>query len=472
MPIIKIKNKKSYITNTGITSSNVSSSVSGNINLIESQINEKKNTYINTKNAVQILEKHSNWNGYIKLFTEVESNFNVNDIIYITYTSPTIDNSRIFSLDNNYNNVTAQYYDNPFDENVKEFSFGYKVLYTNKYKNEIVINRNYDDIKLSNNSGQTIVLSDQSLSKVTFRKGTFFDKIADGVVFYGGDERNCNIFNSDFSIVQGTITYDDGSLTGATLSGVTILCSGLLATNNNNGYYTISLPIGLQTIKFYADGFITHTEILSVSGDINELNIRMSGGTNSVEIYGINEHLNAVCPNGSLTYYATVVGYTSPMIYLWQINRNGFWFDVGLNSPTLSYNQWQDGDILRCDVKDERDILNNTYTSSQEITISILTKSLTISVSPSNVIDYGTLVTFSADALCYDFSSYQWYLNILTPVGTNSPIYTNSTLDNNDLIHCVVNGDLTNYIQMEVTYPPTTTVAPSTTVTPTTTPTP
>ncbi len=178
MPTIKVHSIKSTISITGITSANVSSSVSGNMNLIQSQIKEKNNEYINTKNAVNLLEKYSNWNGYIKLYTEVESNFDVNDIVYITYSKTSMDDTRVFNLDNNYNNEFKKYYDDPFDNDIEEYSFGYKILYVNKYKNELVINRHFNDIT----SGY--VIANQCISKISCRKGNFFANISDGAVFF------------------------------------------------------------------------------------------------------------------------------------------------------------------------------------------------------------------------------------------------------------------------------------------------
>ena len=201
MSILKIKNKKPIFTITGVTSSNVSSSLSGNMDLIKAQINEKNNDYINIKNAVRILEKYSNWDGYIKLYTEIESNFEVNDIVYITYTED-ITESGVFNLEN------PSYPIKNIDE-FKGFTFndfynGYKILYTNPYKNEVVINRYYNDIPAGNK------LKYQYLSKVSCRGGYFFNNIADGVIFH-----KCNI-NINLPTTTTTTTAISGSTTTTT----------------------------------------------------------------------------------------------------------------------------------------------------------------------------------------------------------------------------------------------------------------
>ena len=98
MPRLIIQNKKPVAHATSAKSSNVSSSLSGNMPLIQSQINLKTNDYININNAVKILENYSNHEGWIKLSTEIENNFAVNDIVYVTNTEVT--GSTIFNLEN------------------------------------------------------------------------------------------------------------------------------------------------------------------------------------------------------------------------------------------------------------------------------------------------------------------------------------------------------------------------------------
>jgi len=145
------------------TYSSVHSNISSNI----AKIDNKIDNYINIKNAVKLLDNYSNWEGYIKLYTEVQSNFDVDDIVYITYTDYPI-SVGVFNLENP---------DTPYSE----WSMGYKVLAVNKLKNEVVINREYNDIK----SGA--LLSDQFLSKVSVRGGTFTGGVIDGLVFYNSD---------------------------------------------------------------------------------------------------------------------------------------------------------------------------------------------------------------------------------------------------------------------------------------------
>ena len=198
MPI-KILSANATSTKVVQTETNLSSSVSGNIPTIKSQIKSLSNDFINIKNAVKILEKCSNSNGYIKLSTEVESNFLVGDTVYVTYTEPTIP-AGVFNLEN----PTIPFVD---------FYLGYKILSVNNTRNEIVINRNYNDT-----SGLT--LKNQFLSKISCRGGNYYDNVADGVVFY-----NCNIFDSLFSPLTGLIT-------GSTIAEATVRACGITAISD------------------------------------------------------------------------------------------------------------------------------------------------------------------------------------------------------------------------------------------------
>ena len=228
MPRLIIQNKKPIAHATAAKSSNVSSSLSGNMPLIQSQINLKTNDYINIKNAVRILENYSNHEGWIKLYTEIENNFEVNDIVYITYTEPTIDPT-IFDLSNPA-------------EAFKEFYTGYKILYTNSYRNEIVINRHFNDITPGT------FLKNQYLSKMACLSGNYYNDISDGVVYY-----KCNV--GSFGFLQGHVY--SGATTGTTISGATVSINslGLTYITKDDGYYFFVVPIDVLYVQCSAPGY-------------------------------------------------------------------------------------------------------------------------------------------------------------------------------------------------------------------------
>jgi len=158
------------------------SSVISNIFSNQTKIDSKISEYINIKNAVKLLDNYSNWNGYIKLYTEITSNFEIDDIVYISYTEPLPLPAGVFNLANS---------STPY----AEWSMGYKVININKSKNEVVINREYNDVKPG------ALLSNQFISRVSVRSGTFTRGVIDGLVFY-----NANIF-SGVTFTQGVFKY-------------------------------------------------------------------------------------------------------------------------------------------------------------------------------------------------------------------------------------------------------------------------
>jgi hypothetical protein len=425
MPVIKTKSL-TPTTSTIAQSSNVSSSVSGNMDLVQSQISQKSNTYINIRNAVQILDTFSNWNGYIRLYTIFENNFNVNDTVYITYTSPLTIDTSIFNLENPSN------FDNPFDPPIN-FYLGYKVLYVNKYKNEIVINRHFNDIPAGK------LLKNQYLSKISCRGGDFYDDVTDGVVFY-----DCNLHNSTFATISGVVS-------GSTIVGAKILCSGLSTTSDINGHYSLDIPAGTNSVKCSADvqGYITETFIITVEENrFYTKNIFMTPGENSITICG-----STVCSGGWASFMSYQVGYDLPANYKWKING----VDVGTNNSVFSYNYFINGDIVTCEISDDI-----TTSISNEIIISISPPAILINADPSNIIYQGDTVLFTAILTCITNQIYEWYVNDIFI--TSGDTYSTNTLNDGDIIICKIGVIASNSITISIsqisTTTTTTTVAP------------
>ena len=419
MPTIKIPSPKNTTT-ISAKSSNVSSSINGNMELIQQQIAQKTNDYINIKNSVKILGNYSNWNGYIKLYTEVESNFEVDDIVYITYADPNIDLFRIFNLDNTYDKNTDTYLNDPFD---LEFGFGYKILYVNKYNNEVVINRYYNDITTG------FVIENQFLSKVSCRGGNYFNSIADGVTYY-----DCNFFNGEFGIISG-ITTSFGLIEGAI-----ILCSGLWTTTDKNGLYSLTVPSGPNIIKIKAVDYITNSITINVlKNEINILNFNLTAGTNSISIGSFG---NTVCYGEVVNFYSNVVGYEAPMFYQWKINN----VNAGSNNSVFSYNQFNDDDRVICEIKDDFDVLFGTSTISNEIAVQIIPQSLSISRYPIGSIYFGDELTFIAVNTCFDTYTYQWRINERVQIGITTNTFITSSLNDGDEVYCKLGSFSSNKI--------------------------
>ena len=418
MPTIKLSTNRITVNTSGVTSSNVSSSLNGNINLIKSQVAQKTNDYINIKNAVNILEIYSNWNGYIKIYTEVQSNFVVGDTAYITYAS-TKSMSNIFNLEN----------PSVPDEGSNRYYLGYKILYVNQSKNEIVINRHYNDIP----SGYS--LKYQQISKISCRGGYLYKSVSDGVVFY-----NCNILNVGFSTISGIV-----SINGIPTPGVMVTLSGSkrIHTTDSNGYYILNSVKGDNIIKSYKDGYIINNVTVHINSDEKKTqNISLISGNNNITISSnipINFVNNKVpiCSNNSIIFTSTNLGYSQNINYQWFIIRNGISLSVGTNNKIFSYNNFNTDDVVYCVVRDND--FNINYTSNN-ITVEVTPPLFEINTDFTTIHNYDS-ANFYAFSSCYVNPSFQWYVNGFL-VGTNNNLYTSSpySIPNDAEVLCVMSG--------------------------------
>jgi hypothetical protein len=143
---------------------------------------------------------------------------------------------------------------------------------------------------------------------------------------------------------------------------------------------------------------------------------------------------NNICSGASVTYTATITnGGTSPF-YEWK--RNGSTIGNGNTHTTPLINN---GDVITCRLISSRSCLSANTITSNSITMNVnssLTPSVSITVSPSNNIVFGTSTTFTANPTNGGTSpSYQWKVNG-SNVGNNSATYTSSSLANGNVVTC------------------------------------
>ena len=150
-----------------------------------------------SSNAVKLLSKIQNSGGYIKLFTEVNSNIRVGDNVVISWYNSTNVLSGI-TLDNYYSNSGSTDY--PYSANAQN----YNVLYTDNTKNEIVINKNFTDISIS--SGGTIYnFYDHYISKSSLIDVNWISGVTDGIIFRNSTIQNCNY---EQGLIFSSVTYN------------------------------------------------------------------------------------------------------------------------------------------------------------------------------------------------------------------------------------------------------------------------
>ncbi|WP_163325912.1 PKD-like domain-containing protein, partial [Draconibacterium mangrovi] len=156
----------------------------------------------------------------------------------------------------------------------------------------------------------------------------------------------------------------------------------------------------------------------------------------------IAEDLNSVCDGTAVTFTATPTNGGSSPSYQWKVNG----VDVGTDSPTFTSTTLSDNDVVTVVMTSDETCTSGNPATSNPVTMEIY-PNLPVSVSIAedlNSICDGTAVTFTATPTNGGSSpSYQWYLNGTTPVGTDSPTFTSTTLSDNDVVTVVMTSSET-----------------------------
>jgi hypothetical protein len=232
--------------------------------------------------------------------------------------------------------------------------------------------------------------------------------------------------------------------------------------------YTWSFPIGwVQT-----GGGTTNSVVVTVGSNSGNIVVTPSnacgnGPTRSLAVT-TNSSASAliniaaspsipICSGTSVTFTSVIINGGSTPTYQWLLNGN----PVGTNSSAFSSNSLNNGDIVICVLASNSICAASLIDTSNIITMSVqpvlpVTVSMVESV---NNICPGTTVNFTAIHTNGGGSPiYQWYLNG-SSVGTNLNTYSNSSLNNGDIIYCkltsnqtciINNPDTSNSVVMQI----------------------
>lgn len=172
------------------------------------------------RNSSLLINRIENDDGYLSIFTDIDTHVEKDDIVYITKVSgnSNLDNFNDFKYDNEF----------PFTK----FNKGYKVLNVEKEKNKITINKIFRDrisnIDLSNHyvsliKGEEGIINNSNLNSVMWKKlniknsnilqGIFLNINSSGVTFeskYSDDYKSLKRFFSDDGLVVNNNNYTYG----------------------------------------------------------------------------------------------------------------------------------------------------------------------------------------------------------------------------------------------------------------------
>ena len=267
-----------------------------------------------------------------------------------------------------------------------------------------------------------------------------------------------SVANLSIQFIQtGTATQyrlDDVALrfsTGASYSitvtpvGLTTICQGdsveLNATSINTylwstGQSTQNIKVGSSGDYFVLGTLTSGCQIASNSISVNVLQkkspaVSISSNLGSSICAGDNAIFSAIPSNGGL----------SPS-YQWKKNGN----NVGSNNNSYSSNSLSNNDVLTCVMTTSETCVLATMDTSNSITMT-LNQNGAASVSVTNdfadTLCAGDIVTFYAvPQFGGSLPTYQWKKNG-TNVGTNSDTYTVGSLNNGDVVKCLMTTSAT-----------------------------
>ncbi|HEX8517709.1 MAG TPA: PKD domain-containing protein [Bacteroidia bacterium] len=148
---------------------------------------------------------------------------------------------------------------------------------------------------------------------------------------------------------------------------------------------------------------------------------------------------NNVCTGVNVIFTAVPVNGGTTPAYQWKLNGA----NVGVNSSTYSNASLVSGDVITCILTSSAGCVPGPVTSNA-ITMTVnpnIPVSVTISASPSGSVCSGSSVTFTAAPVNGGTAPvYQWKVNG-SNVGANSVSYSSSSLNNGDVVTCVITSN-------------------------------
>jgi len=156
----------------------------------------------------------------------------------------------------------------------------------------------------------------------------------------------------------------------------------------------------------------------------------------------ITSGINPGCIGQSLTFTATPTNGGANPVYQWKIGSS----NVGSNSSTYTTSSLTNGQIVSCVMTTNSPCASSTTATSNSITITVnntVTPLVSIAVtSGNNPACAGQSLTFTASPTNGGANPvYQWKVGI-SNVGSNSPIYSTSSLTNGQVVSCTMTSDL------------------------------
>ncbi|HLP55658.1 MAG TPA: T9SS type A sorting domain-containing protein [Fluviicola sp.] len=149
----------------------------------------------------------------------------------------------------------------------------------------------------------------------------------------------------------------------------------------------------------------------------------------------------SICAGTTVNFTSTITNGGPSPVYQWKLNGS----NVGTNASTYSNSALANGDVVTCELTSSAPCVSGSTATSNSIVFTVttpVTPSVSISSNAGSTICAGTSVTFTATPTNGGTPAYQWQVNG-SNVGTNSATYATSSLNNGDVVTCVMTTSLT-----------------------------
>ena len=211
--------------------------------------------------------------------------------------------------------------------------------------------------------------------------------------------------------------------------------NGVVVTGNSSSTYSYLAVAGdvincvmTSTVSCWTGGAVTSNSVTMAVNTSQTAGISIAASPSG-----------PICAGTSVSFTATAVNPGTTPVYQWKVNGAA----VGTNLPTYSSAALANNDVVTCDLASS--VTCASPVTSSPITMAVnpvLTAGITVAASPLGTVCPGTSVTFTATpANGGSAPAYQWKVNN-SVVGTGVT-YTSSTLNNNDVVTCILTSNAT-----------------------------
>jgi hypothetical protein len=236
--------------------------------------------------------------------------------------------------------------------------------------------------------------------------------------------------------ISGTTAICAGSSTNLTL---TVTGSGTISGTLSNGLSfsgtapTITVSVSPGSTTTFTIATLSDSNCSATSGDLSGSAVVTVNPILTPSVSIAASPSTTICAGDNVTFTATPVnGGTTPS-YQWYIGAT----PVGTNSATFSTTGLTNGNAVSVVMTNNAVCPSSATSTSNTITMSvnsISSVSVSIAEDVPSPICAGTSVTFTATPTNGGTTpSYQWYIGA-TPVGTNSPTFTTTSLANGNSV--------------------------------------